>query len=35
MRFSIICPKKRTKPDVLGAHLESVLDKLWSSWQKR
>jgi hypothetical protein len=27
-------PEKTDKPEVLGAHLEEVLKKLWSSWQE-
>jgi hypothetical protein len=27
-------PEKTDRPDVLGAHLEEVLNKLWSSWQE-
>jgi hypothetical protein len=27
-------PEKTDKPDVLGAHLEDVLNKLWSSWRE-
>ena len=27
-------PEKTDKPEVLGAHLEEVLQKLWSAWQE-
>ena len=27
-------PEKTDQPDVLGAHLEEVLNKLWTAWQE-